>query len=85
LAIAHLDTSEGPDVHVWLTDRNVTKGGWHVFDDGQHVDLGSLKGNHGTLLYKIPDSLDLSTIKSVSIWCQRFDVSFGAAQFEQIS
>lgn len=84
LAISHLDTSEGPDVHVWLTDRLVTKGGWHVFDDGKHVDLGGLKGNHGSLLYAIPDKLDLSTIKSVSIWCDRFDVSFGAAQLTPV-
>jgi hypothetical protein len=85
LAIADLDTSEGPDVHVWLTDRTVTKGGWHVFDDGKHIDLGELKGNHGDLLYRIPDTADLSTIRSVSIWCARFDVSFGAAQLKPVS
>jgi hypothetical protein len=85
LAIAKLDTSEGPAVHVWLTDQNVTKGGWHVFDDGKHVDLGDLKGNHGSLVYKIPDKVDLSTVKSVTIWCERFDVSFGAAQLAPVS
>jgi Electron transfer DM13 len=84
LAIADLRTSEGPVVKVWLTDRRVTKGGWHSFDDGKYVDLGSLKGNLGNQLYPIPDSADLSTLQSVTIWCDRFDVSFGAANLERV-
>jgi hypothetical protein len=82
LAIAHLDTSDGPDVHVWLTDAPVRKGSdsWHVFDDGKYVSLGTLKGNLGNQVYKIPRSADLAMLTSVSIWCARFDVSFGAAE-----
>ena len=69
-------------MHVWLTDAPVLHGsrGWHVFDDGRHVDLGSLKGNLGNQLYRIPARADLARLTSVSIWCDRFDVSFGAAQ-----
>lgn len=82
LAIANLDTSDGPDVHVWLTDAPVLKGekGWHVFDDGRHRNLGTLKGNLGNQLYRIPKDADLTRLTSVSIWCERFDVSFGAAE-----
>jgi electron transfer DM13 len=80
LAIADLRTSDGPVVKVWLTDRRVTPSGWHVFDDGTYVDLGGLKGNLGNQLYPIPDSADLSVLRSVTIWCDRFDVSFGAAE-----
>jgi Electron transfer DM13 len=80
LAIADLHTSEGPVVKVWLTDQKVTRDGWHVFDDGKYVSLGALKGNLGNQLYPIPDSADLSALHSVTIWCDRFDVSFGAAQ-----
>jgi Electron transfer DM13 len=80
LAIADLHTSEGPVVKVWLTDQRVTDDGWHVFDDGIHVDLGSLKGNLGNQLYPIPDDVNLARLQSVTIWCDRFDVSFGAAQ-----
>lgn len=79
LALADLRTSDGPVVRVWLTDQKVTPGGWHVFDDGTYVDLGGLKGNLGNQLYRIPDSADLSVLRSVTIWCDRFDVSFGAA------
>lgn len=82
LAIAHLDTSNGPDLHLWLTDAQVVQGssGYHVFDDGEHVSLGALKGNVGNQVYSIPNGLDLTRLTSVTIWCDRFDVSFGAAQ-----
>ena len=74
LAVADLDTSDGPDVHVWLTDAPVIEGGkgWHVFDDGRHVDLGTLKGNLGNQVYRIPEDADLTRLTSVAIWCDRF-------------
>jgi hypothetical protein len=36
LRLENLDTSNGPDLHVWITDAAVIRGstGWHVFDDG---------------------------------------------------
>lgn len=79
LAIADLRTSDGPVLKVWLTDQAVTSDGWHVFDDGRYVDLGPLKGTLGNQLYRIPEGADLAGIRSVVIWCDRFDVSFGAA------
>ncbi|MEU7905764.1 DM13 domain-containing protein [Actinoplanes sp. NPDC049118] len=81
LRIEDLDTSNGPALKVWLTDAPVLTGrdGWHVFDDGRHVDLGALKGNKGSQNYPIPAGVDLAAYRSVSIWCARFRVSFGAA------
>lgn len=80
--LENLDTSNGPDLRVWLTDAPVKKGksGWHVFDDGKHVSLGKLKGNKGSQNYALPDDVDPARYTSVSIWCDRFDVSFGAAE-----
>jgi hypothetical protein len=77
-----LDTSNGPDLRVWLTDAPVKEGaaGWHVFDDGAYVSLGKLKGNKGSQNYTVPADVDPSRFTSVSIWCDRFDVSFGAAE-----
>ncbi|MBT3155269.1 DM13 domain-containing protein [Streptomyces sp. CHD11] len=77
-----LDTSNGPDLHVWLTDAPVKEGraGWHVFDDGRYVTLGKLKGNKGSQNYTVPEDVDPSLYTSVTIWCDRFDVSFGAAE-----
>lgn len=82
LEIEGLDTSDGPDLRVWLTDQAVVAGkaGWQVFDDGRYVELGKLKGNKGDQVYAIPASADLTTLRSVTIWCKRFSVSFGAAQ-----
>jgi electron transfer DM13 len=85
LALANLRTSEGPVVKVWLTDRRVTDQGWHSFDDGRHLDLGRLKGNLGNQLYRIPDDAKLTGLRSVTIWCDRFDVSFGAAELVAVS
>ena len=81
LVLRALATSDGPDLRVWLSDQPVKEGtaGWRVFDDGQWVELGRLKGNRGDQVYDIPASADLATLRSVTIWCKRFAVSFGAA------
>lgn len=81
LELVGLDTSNGPDLRVWLTDQPVIEGrdGWHVFDDGAWVELGELKGNQGDQVYDLPDDVDPADYTSVSIWCLRFSVSFGAA------
>ncbi|RST14057.1 electron transporter [Streptomyces sp. WAC05374] len=81
LRLENLDTSNGPDLKVWVTDAPVREGkaGWHVFDDGAYVSLGDLKGNKGDQNYELPDAFDPNTYTSVTIWCDRFDVSFGAA------
>lgn len=82
LVLRDLDTSNGPDLRVWLTDQPVIDGaaGWRVFDDGEWVELARLKGNRGDQAYEIPSSVDLADARSVSIWCKRFSVSFGAAE-----
>lgn len=82
LRLVDLATSNGPDLRVWLADAPVLPGrdGWFVFDDGMHADLGALKGNRGTQNYPVPPGVDPRQLRSVSIWCDRFDVSFGAAE-----
>ncbi len=81
LRLANLDTSNGPDLRVWLTDAPVKEGvaGWRVFDDGKYVSLGKLKGNKGDQNYRVPADVNVADYTSVTIWCDRFDVSFGAA------
>lgn len=84
LRLENLDTSDGPDLEVWLSDAAVLEGkaGWHVFDDGKARSLGQLKGNRGNQNYAIPAEVDLNDFRSVSIWCNRFNVSFGAAELK---
>lgn len=87
LRLEDLDTSDGPLLKVWLTDAPVIEGrdGWYVFDDGAYVDLGELKGNIGSSNYEIPPDVDLAGLTSVSIWCDRFDVSFAAADLTPVA
>ncbi|NBH09537.1 DM13 domain-containing protein [Amycolatopsis sp. SID8362] len=85
LRLEDLVTSSGPDVHVWLADAPVKPGkdGWGVFDDGKYLDAGKLKGNKGNQNYALPAGTDLAGYTSVSIWCDRFNVSFGAAELSR--
>jgi len=78
LRIEEFSTSDGPDVHVWLTDRPAG-GGWRIYDDGWHLSLGKLKGTDGNQNYPIPPDADLGGLQSVVIWCDRFNVAFGSA------
>ncbi|MFE7764980.1 DM13 domain-containing protein [Streptomyces sp. NPDC057438] len=82
IRLERLETSNGPDLRVWLTDAPVKQGqaGWHVFDDGEYLSLGKLKGNKGSQNYPLPEDVDPYRYTSVTIWCDRFDVSFGAAE-----
>ena len=73
-----LDTSDGPDLRIYLTDQPLSDD-WHVWDDGEYVDLGALKGNIGDSNYEIPRDLDLSRYETVVVWCRRFTVGFGVA------
>ncbi|HCB06488.1 MAG TPA: DM13 domain-containing protein [Nocardioides sp.] len=79
--LEELATSDGPDLHVWLTDRP-SGGDWHSYDDGRYVRLGPLKANHGNQNYEIPAEVSLSGLRSVVVWCDRFDVAFGTAAVE---
>jgi hypothetical protein len=81
LAIEGLETTNGPDVHVWLSAGPVLEGfdGWFTAAGYDYVDLGPIKGNLGDQLYDIPDGVDLSLFRTVDLWCVQFSVSFGAA------
>ena len=84
LRLVGLDTDNGPDLKVWLAAAPVIEGrdGWFVFDDDDYLSLGALKGNKGNQNYPIPDDADISDLTSVTIWCERFSVSFGAAELQ---
>jgi hypothetical protein len=71
LRLEDFETSNGPDVRVWLS------AGQPYADD--HIDLGALKGNIGDQNYEIPEGTDLERYDNVVIWCRRFTVGFGAA------
>jgi Electron transfer DM13 len=78
LRLENFSTSDGPDVHVWLTDQKAG-GADGSFDDGRYVKLGELKATDGNQNYPIPAAADVAGLKSVVIWCDRFNVAFGSA------
>lgn len=82
LTLENLDTSNGPDVHVWLSAAHVVEGtaGWFTAGSADYYDLGLIKGNQGNQVYPIPADVDLSKYPAVDLWCVQFSVSFGAAE-----
>src|SRR5919106_6451237 len=75
------ESSNGPDVHVYLTAAEVEKGSDAIKQAG-FIDLGSMKGNKGDQNYDIPADADLNKYKNVTIWCARFGVNFGQAALD---
>ena len=82
LRLSDFHTSNGPDVHVYLSEATEVKSNGDVVADGKFVDLGSIKGNVGNQNYELPAELKLDAYHTVSIWCRRFSVNFGAAQLK---
>lgn len=81
LRLTDFETSNGPDVRVYLVAANDATDSDTVKDAG-YFELGKLKGNIGDQNYDIPASVDLNQYKSVTIWCARFGVNFGTAPLQ---
>jgi hypothetical protein len=71
-------TSNGPDLVVYLSAKPATPGDWYGYDR-DFVDLGTLKGNVGSQNYELPPDVDLGRYLTAVVWCRRFEVGFGAA------
>ena len=78
LRFTNFETSNGPDVRVYLVAANdasdaatVTKAGF--------VEIAPLKGNIGDQNYELSSDLDLNKYCAVTIWCKRFSVNFATA------
>lgn len=73
LRLEDFETSNGPDVRVYLSAGPKDAYG------KEFVDLGGLKGNVGNQNYTIPSGTDLDRYDTAVIWCRRFTVAFAAA------
>jgi hypothetical protein len=78
LRFTNFRTSNGPDVHVYLVAANDAKDSATV-KRADVIDMGIIKGNIGDQNYALSADLDLSKYRTISIWCKRFAVNFGAA------
>jgi hypothetical protein len=80
LRLEDFETSNGPALFVYLS-QNPAQGEDGAFDDS-YIDLGPLKGNIGDQNYEVPPEIDPLGYTSVVVWCDRFSVSFGAADLK---
>jgi hypothetical protein len=70
-------SSQGPDLHVVLDPTSQPPAQYS--DQSQVVNLGKLQQFSGEQRYAIPASVDLAKFKSVGIWCQMANATFGYA------
>ena len=78
LRLTDFETSNGPDVHVYLVAAGDVNDNATVKRAG-FVEMGALKGNRGDQNYDVPAGVDLTKYRTVTIWCRRFSVNFGSA------
>jgi hypothetical protein len=78
-----LNTSNGPDLHVYLSQVPASDD-WRAYGE-RYLDLGKLKGNIGDQNYALPSGIDPSKYRSAVVWCQRFAVGFGVAGLPQLA
>jgi hypothetical protein len=84
LRFTDFETSNGPDVHVYLIAANDASDSETV-KKADFLELGSLKGNIGDQNYEIPAAAELAKYRAVTIWCKRFSVNFGTAALNSSS
>jgi hypothetical protein len=79
LRFEDFETSNGPDLLVYLSSKTPSgTDDWHGYDQ-DFVDLGPLKGNVGNQNYRIPADVDVDRYSTAVVWCRRFEVGFAAA------
>lgn len=83
LDTAFSTSDQGPDLHVILDPSARPPQAYQ--NPGSYVNLGSLQKFKGAQRYPIPDSVDLSNFKSVSIWCRMANATFGYAPLRPAS
>ena len=78
LRFSEFETSNGPDVQVYLVAAADANDSDTVKNAG-FLHLGALKGNSGDQNYDVPADADLNRHRAVTVWCRRFGVNFGTA------
>jgi hypothetical protein len=68
LRFENVDIAGAPNMYVYLSDRSDGR-------PGRYTDLGPLKATNGSFNYSVPDSVDVSGVRSVVVWCRAFSVT----------
>jgi hypothetical protein len=80
LRFENFRVTNGPDLFVYLSGHPAPKSSSELHQAGHDIDLGRLKGNVGNQNYVLPANVDLTTVKSVAIYCKRFTTMFSTAE-----
>jgi hypothetical protein len=73
LRFENFSVRNGPDLYVYLSrDTNVRR-------VDESLNLGRLKATDGAFNYDLPSGVDLSSVRSVVVWCKQFGVLFAEA------
>lgn len=83
LRLTNFETSNGPDVQVYLVANTDAKDNDTVTKSG-FLQLGPLKGNIGDQNYDVSSDVDLTRYRAVTIWCRRFGVNFATAPLSKL-
>jgi len=78
-------SDQGPDLHVLLDPSQKPPMGYQSQNSGSYVNLGGLQKFKGTQRYPIPDNINITSFKSVNIWCRMANASFGYAPLRPAS
>ncbi|MGB3755083.1 MAG: DM13 domain-containing protein [Rivularia sp. (in: cyanobacteria)] len=69
-------TGNGPDVKIILHKNSSIP---LNIREGNYITLGRIKSFNGKQRYAIPNNINLANYKSVGIWCEEFNATFGFA------
>ncbi len=78
LRFNNFSVTDGPVLEVWLSAAVMPTSNAAI-SGAAYISLGALKSTTGDQEYAIPASANLSTFKSVTVWCVQFNVNFASA------
>jgi hypothetical protein len=78
LHLIDFQTDPGPKLEVYLVAASDATDSRSVVDAG-YVTLGALQSASGDQTYTVPEDLDLTVYRAVTIWCVTFVVNFTTA------
>ncbi|AFY54563.1 electron transfer protein with DM13 domain [Rivularia sp. PCC 7116] len=74
-------SGEGPDVKIILhRNSNIPLN----IKEGNYLTLAPIKSFKGAQRYAIPENVNLADYKSVGIWCEEFNATFGYASLQNV-
>ena len=75
--LSQFSSNEGPDLKVVLIPVPDFKG--KKLGKAERLVVGALRSFRGDQSYELPAGTDLTKYKTALIWCQQYDITFGAA------